>query len=315
MTEQDLLAELQPLPPDHRSGFVALIGKPNVGKSTLLNAWLGTRLAAVSPRPQTTRNRLLGILTRDDAQVIFVDTPGIHRPRTKLGDYMVDVAQKAIPDADVILFVVDSEFKPTEADRHVADMLAEVQTAPVLLAMNKIDLVPPQQLAERVADCEALGRFAGSVAISALHGNGMPALLGHIIDLLPVGPRFYPADQISDLQERFIASELIREQVMRAMRQEIPHATAVVVQDFAERSNRTLYISAHIFVEKDTQKGIIIGREGQQLKRIGQAARIALQDFFHQKVYVELWVKVRKDWRRKDALLKQFGYDRKQAGH
>jgi len=307
----DLLADLASVGEGHRSGFVALIGKPNVGKSTLLNAWLETRLAAVSPRPQTTRNRLLGILTRDDAQVVFVDTPGIHRPRTKLGDYMVDVAQRAIPDADLILFLVDVSHPPTQADRRVADLLMAGAEAPVILVLNKMDAAQPERLEEHADAFRVLGAFAGEATISALNGDGSPELLERVVSLLPLGPRYYPAEQISDQQERFIAAELIREQAMRALRDEIPHATAVVVQEFTERKNGTLYIAANIFVEKDSQKGIVIGKRGAQLKRIGQAARTALQDFFHCKVYVELWVKVRKDWRRKDNLLRQMGYDRR----
>ena len=304
----------QDLPPDHRSGFVALIGKPNVGKSTLLNTWLGTRLAPVSPKPQTTRNRLLGILTREDAQIVFVDTPGIHRPRTKLGDYMVEVARQAIPDADLILFLVDLSHPPTRADRAVADLLAEVRDIPVILVMNKRDLVKPERLGEHCRAFEILGSFAASYTICALNGDGCPELLERAISGLPLGPRYYPEDQLSDQQERFIASELIREQVMRFLEDEIPHATAVVVQEFSERPNGTLYVAANIFVEKDSQKGIVIGRQGGMLKRIGQAARTALQDFFHCKVYVELWVKVRKNWRRKDNLLRQLGYERKKRG-
>ena len=309
--DMDLLADLDSVGEEHRSGFVALIGKPNVGKSTLLNAWLETRLAAVSPRPQTTRNRLLGILTRDDAQVVFVDTPGIHRPRTKLGDYMVDVARRAIPDADLILFLVDVSHPPTQADRRVADLLMAGAEAPVILVLNKMDAADPGRLEEHAEAFRILGAFSGEATISALHGDGSPELLQRVVALLPVGPRYYPAEQISDQQERFIAAELIREQAMRELRDEIPHATAVVVQEFNERKNGTLYIAANIFVEKDSQKGIVIGKRGAQLKRIGQAARIALQDFFHCKVYVELWVKVRKDWRRKDNLLRQMGYDKR----
>ena len=309
--DSDLLADLTSVGEGHRSGFAALIGKPNVGKSTLLNAWLGTRLAAVSPKPQTTRNRLLGILTRDDAQVIFVDTPGIHRPRTKLGSYMVDVARRAIPDADVILFLVDVSHPPTQADRRVADLLMAGAEVPVILVLNKVDAVDPKRLEEHSAAFGILGAFSWTTAISALTGAGSAELLERTIALLPAGPRYYPAEQISDQQERFIASELIREQAMRSLRDEIPHATAVVVQEFVRRPNGTLYISANIFVEKDSQKGIVIGRKGGQLKQIGQAARMALQDFFHCKVYVELWVKVRKDWRRKDDLLRQFGYSKR----
>lgn len=305
--ETDLLS-LDNLPPDHRSGFVALVGKPNVGKSTLLNAWLGAKIAAVSPKPQTTRNRLLGILTRDDAQVIFVDTPGIHLPRTKLGDYMVDEARRAIPDADVVLFLVDASTPPTQADVAIAELLRAMRPPCVILTLNKADLAAPEALeAHRIA-YEALGPFADSRAISALDGNQRDQLLELVVAQLPQGPRYYPADQLSDQQERFVAAELIREQALNILEQEVPHALAVLVDEFKERPNHVTYIAATLYVEKDSQKGIVIGREGGMLKRIGKAARLALEEFLDGPVYVELWVKVRKNWRSNERDLRQFGY-------
>ncbi|MHB0858362.1 MAG: GTPase Era [Anaerolineae bacterium] len=306
MDEQGGLLFGEELPPDHRSGFVALVGKPNVGKSTLLNAWLGQKVAAVSPKPQTTRNRLLGILTRPDAQAIFVDTPGIHLPRTKLGDYMVNAAKQAIPDADVVLFLVDVSEPPDEADRQIAQLMAGSKV-PVVMVQNKIDLVPEEEREAKRATYAALGDFE-TTAISALAGEDRDALLERVIGLLPTGPRYYPEDQLTDQEERFIAAELVREQILKLLSQEVPHAVAVVVQDFKERTEDLLYISATIYTEKDSQKGIVIGAKGATLKRIGRDARAELESFFERKVYLELWVKVRKNWRRDDQQLRQFGY-------
>jgi len=305
--EQGLIFQ-QELPPNHRSGFVTLAGKPNVGKSTLLNAWLDFRIAAVSPKPQTTRNRLLGILTRPDAQAIFVDTPGIHLPRTKLGEYMVATAKRAIPDADVVVFMVDISKPPSRADREIAGLLERLRGVPVVLAMNKVDLVPPKEIKTRRAAFEDLMTSDESLCVSALTGYNRRDLLEAIIARLPLGPRYYPEGQLTDQPERFIASELIREQVLRLLQQEVPHAVAVLVEDFKERANGTIYISATIYTEKASQKGIVIGRQGTMLKRIGRDARIALEQFLDHKVYLELWVKVRKNWRRNEGYLRQLGY-------
>ncbi len=296
------------LPEGHKSGFVALVGKPNVGKSTLLNRWMGLKLAAVTPKPQTTRTRLQGILTRDDAQIIFVDTPGIHRPRTALGDYMVDTARQAVPDADLVLFMVDLSVPPNAADEHVAQLVAQYVSIPAILVMNKADLVPPEELEERCQAYAALGQFDHLVVISAENGQGVDALLELVVERLPEGPRFYPTEQITDQPERFIAAELIREQVLLHLRQEVPHAVAVLVQEFKRRENGVLYISAEIYTERDSQKGIVIGAGGAMLRRIGSAARASLEGFFGQQVYVDLWVKVRKDWRSNTTYLKQLGY-------
>ena len=299
---------LDTVSPDHRSGFVALVGKPNVGKSTLLNAWLGMKLAAVSPRPQTTRNRLLGIYTVPEAQVIFVDTPGIHLPHSRLQEYMVTAARRSVPDADLALFLVDLSTPPNEADRAVAELVLSQRRLPVILAMNKVDLVDSGELAARRAAYEALGEFAAVAPISALTGAGCPELLQEIIAHLPPGPRFYPADQVTDQQERFIAGELIREQAMRLLSQELPHAVAVQVDDFKERDNGVIFISATLYVEKDSQKGIVIGRGGSMLKRIGANARKELQELLDARVFMELWVKVHHNWRRDEQFLRRLGY-------
>jgi GTP-binding protein Era len=295
------------LSPDHRSGYVALMGKPNVGKSTLLNAWMGYKIAAVSPKPQTTRTRMLGILTEPKAQIIFVDTPGIHVPRTKLGDYMVATARRAVPDADVVLFIVDMAEPPTRADEELAELVKRVKY-PVILVLNKVDLVPIER-AETLYDAyTALGEFDETVQISALTGFGVDELLDMVRSKLPYGPRYYPADQVTDQQERFVAAELIREQFLRLLAQEVPHALAVVVDEFKERSNGSLYISANVFTEKESQKGIVIGRGGSMLKKVGREARQALEEFFEKPVYVDLWVKVRKNWRRSASDLSELGY-------
>jgi len=293
---------------DHRSGFVALVGKPNVGKSTLLNAWLPAKLAPVSPKPQTTRSNLRGILTRPDAQIIFVDTPGIHLPHNKLGEYMVKAAQTVLADADVLVFVVDVCGPPAVSDLEIARRLMQVRT-PIVLALNKMDLVAPEDLLSNWKAYESLGEYDDSIGISATEGNNLDTLLEAIIVRLPLGPRYYPPSQLSDQSERWIASEIIREQVLRELSEEVPHSVAVVVQDYNERENGALYISAYIYAEKESQKGIVIGRGGRMLKKIGRGARREIEQFSQRRVYLDLWVKVRKNWRRRDQDLREFGYD------
>jgi GTP-binding protein Era len=298
------------LPPDHRSGFVAVVGRPNVGKSTLLNGWLGQKIAAVSPKPQTTRQRLMGILTSDDAQVIFFDTPGLHRPQHQLGRFMVDQAQQALPDADVICLVVDGSAAPSGADRIVAqDIAARASDAAVILIVNKVDLMTASQVAERVAAYRALLPGAADwVVLSALDAAGLADGLARIVRLLPLGPRYYPEDQVTDLQERFIAAEMIREQVLLHTHQEVPHSAAVLVDEFKERPDGVVYISATIYVERDSQKGIILGKNGQLIKQIGQGARGQIEELVDGKVYLELWVKVWEQWRKNDRWLRELGY-------
>jgi len=306
------------LPPDHRSGFVAVIGKPNVGKSTLINAWLGEKIAIVSPKPQTTRHRLRGILTRPDAQIIFVDTPGIHQPRHKLGEFMVETAAKSIPDADVVLFMVDVSEMPTAEDEQIAQLIEEHGQSPVVLVLNKADLLPPDKVQphstayfklvkhDAWVECEAYRNQW--MMISATRGDNRDKLLDMVVARLPQGPRYYPADQLTDQTMRFIAAELIREQVLRFVRQEVPHAVAVVVEEWKQRREDLTYIGANIFVEKDSQKGIIIGEGGRMLKRIGRAAREEIERLVGNRVYLELWVKVRAKWRRDEQELRRLGY-------
>ena len=306
------------LPPDHRSGFVAVIGKPNVGKSTLINAWLGEKIAIVSPKPQTTRHRLRGILTRPDAQIIFVDTPGIHQPRHKLGEFMVETATKSIPDADVVLLLVDVSEMPTAEDEQIAQLLKEHGTAPVILVLNKADLLPPDKVQphsdayfklvkhDAWVECEAYRNQW--MMISATRGDNRDELLDMIVARLPEGPRYYPSDQLTDQTMRFIAAELIREQVLRFVHQEVPHAVAVAVEEWKQRRENLTYIGATVYVEKDSQKGIIIGQGGSMLKRIGQAARKEIERLVGSRVYLDLWVKVRKKWRKDEDELRCLGY-------
>jgi len=296
------------LPPDHRAGFVTLVGRPSVGKSTLLNAYIGQKVAIVSHKPQTTRNRILGILTRPDAQIIFVDTPGIHQPMHKLGEYMVKTAQRAVPDADVVLFLVDVSVLPTEEDRMVAEFLAKKCSSPVILVLNKMDLLPPDKVTPHSEAYFALGQFADWMMISAVRGQNLDRLLDKVIARLPLGPRYYPAGQVTDLTERFIAAELIREQVLHFLHQEVPYAIAVVIEEFKERRPGLTYIAATIYVEKESQKGIVIGAKGEMLKKIGAAAREEIERMLETKVFLELWVKVRPKWRKDAAALREIGY-------
>jgi GTPase len=295
----------------HRAGYVAVVGRPNVGKSTLMNAFLGEKVAIVSPKPQTTRDRQLGILTRSDAQIVFVDTPGLHQPNTKLGEYMVDVASEALVDADVILFIVDVSVRPGDADKLIAEKIArEAGAIPVVLAMNKADLIKPSQALPHQAGYHELLPNAEPITLSALTGDGQVRLLETIIDLLPEGPRFFPADQITDVQLRDNVSDLIREKVLRLFEQEIPHAVAVQVDEFKERGDNLTYIAATIYVERDSQKGILIGRSGQMLKKVGELSRPELEDILGTKVFLELWVKVMKNWRKDEKALRRLGYRR-----
>jgi len=307
--------DLDATPPGHRSGFVAVIGRPNVGKSTLMNRLVGQKVAIVSPKPQTTRSRILGILTREDFQAIFVDTPGIHRPRHKLGRAMVATATRAIPDADVVLFMVDVSVPPTGQDRAIAKLIREQTQSPVILVLNKMDLLPPEKVQPHTeAYWEVVtemgeGRGGGWMMTVATEGTNLDDLLELIVAALPEGPRYYPSDQVTDQTEREIGAELIREQVLRHVRQEVPHAVAVVVEEFKERGGDVVYVGANIFVERDSQKGIIIGKRGQMLRRIGSAARQEIERMTGGQVYLDLWVKVRKGWRRDGRALRHLGYD------
>ncbi|HYN88868.1 MAG TPA: GTPase Era [Ardenticatenaceae bacterium] len=298
---------LEELPAGHRSGFVAVVGQPNVGKSTLMNQMVGEKIAIVTPRPQTTRRRILGILTQPDAQVIFIDTPGIHDPRDRLGQYMVDWAFEAIPDADLVLFLVDLSAPPNAKDREIAEALA-ASRVPALLVLNKADLVPSEAREARAAAYRALAGWKDSIILSLQDPADIVRLKEMIVARLPEGPRFYPEDQLSDQQERTIVAELIREQALLQLEDEIPHAIDVQVDEFKERENDVIYVSANVIVERDAHKGIVIGARGRMLKAIGAAARPEIERFLGKRVYLELWVKVRPKWRRDEQLLKRWGY-------
>jgi len=261
---------LEGTPPGHRSGFVALMGRPNVGKSTLLNQILRQKVTIVSSKPQTTRTRIAGILTRDDMQIIFLDTPGIHRPHHQLGQAMVTAATGAIPDADVILFVVDVSQRPSEEDLMTARAIRQGTQRPVILTLNKMDKLPPELVTEHTeAYWELIPDHASWMMISAIKGENLDKLVKSIAEYLPEGPRFYPHDQITDQTERAIVAELVREQVLRKTRLEVPHAVAVTVEEFKERDSGAFYILANIHVERNSQKSILIGKRGQMLHKIG----------------------------------------------
>jgi GTPase len=287
------------------SGFVALVGKPNVGKSTLLNALLGQKIAIVSPKPQTTRVAQRGILNLEAAQIIFVDTPGIHDPRTKLGSFMVEQARRSIPDADVVCFVVDLSTPPNRTEQRIAD-LARRSRAPRILVLNKLDQRPRGGVNFLDAYRE-LGPWDMEVAVSALRRKGLETLVDELVRRLPAGPPLYPVDQITDQSEREHAAELVREQVLRFIEQEVPHGVAVEVEEWEEKG-QAVYIRMTIYVEKDSQKGILIGAAGAMLKRIGSGARRGIEETIGRQVYLELWVKVRPNWRDDSSSLHWLGY-------
>jgi GTP-binding protein Era len=290
---------------DYRSGFVAIIGRPNVGKSTLMNALLGQKVAIVSPKPQTTRLPIRGILTRPDAQVVFVDTPGIHDPRTRLSSFMVEQARRAIPDADVICFVVDITAPPNRQDRRIAAMINKVRV-PRILVLNKVDR--QQRAGQQHLDAyRELADWDMEVAISALRQKGLETLVDEIVRRLPVGPPLYPADQVTDQNIRERAAELVREQVLRYTEQEVPHSVAVEVEEWRDEAHAT-YMRMTIYVEKDSQKGILIGAGGAMLKQIGSAARQQIEALLGRTVFLDLWVKARENWRDDPSSLRWLGY-------
>ncbi len=298
-----------PLPEGHRSGFVALIGRPNVGKSTLVNALVGHKVAIVSPRPQTTRNRITGIRTEPGYQLIFIDTPGIHnRLSHRLNEIMVREAKAAIPDADVILFVVDVSSSPHDDDRTIAHLLRG-RERPTLFVLNKMDALPLETAEGRIqAYWSLFPEYTDSMPTSALRGTNVDRLLEHILDYIPEGPRYYPSDQITDQTEHQIAAELIREALFGYTREEIPHSAAVLIEDYHPRENGIFYVSARIWVERDSQKAIVIGQGGRRLKQIGSAARQELERFIGGQVYLDLWVKTQPKWRDHAARLRELGF-------
>lgn len=293
----------------YKSGFISIIGRPNVGKSTFLNRVIGQKIAIMSDKPQTTRNKVQGVLTTDDSQMIFIDTPGIHKPKHKLGDFMLKVSKNTLREVDVIMFMVNAEQKLGKGDEFILEML-EGNPTPVFLVINKIDQVHPDELMGIIDSYKERYDFAEIVPISALQGNNVENLLATLIKYLPEGPQYYPADQVTDHPERFIISELIREKVLHLTREEIPHSIAVVIDKIRrdEENEGKIRVAATIIVERDSQKGIVIGKRGALLKEVGIRARKDIEMLLGSKVYLELWVKVQKDWRNKSTHLRDFGF-------
>ncbi len=291
----------------HKAGFVAVVGKPNVGKSTLVNKLVGEKIAIVSPKPQTTRRIVRGILTRPEAQIIFVDTPGITTPHQQLGKVMVEAATNVLDDVDLVIFLTDGARMPDDDDTRIGKLLNSRTRAPVLLALNKTDLLKPDFVKDVTEAHWQLTRHADWMRISATRGDNCDKLLGQIIERLPAGPEFYPADQITDQNLQAMAAELIREQVLLQTRQEIPHAVAVAIESWEEPRENLTRITATIYVERDSQKGIVIGARGAMLKQIGQNARAEIEAWVGHQIYLELWVKVWENWRERETSLRRLG--------
>jgi GTP-binding protein Era len=292
-----------------KSGFVAVMGRPNVGKSTLINALLQQKIAAVSPRPQTTRKRQMGILTLEDAQVIFVDTPGVHQPLHKLGENMNQEAADTLQESDQILLVVDVSQPPTSEDRMLVDLLHNLRrTVPVILALNKMDLPDGQTLEDNRQTFIKLVPESEAISISATSQTNLDQLLAAIIARMPEGPPFFPENQVTDLYERDIAADLIREAALHLLREEVPHGIAIRIDQYVERNSHGAYIEATIFVERESHKPIVIGQGGSMLKKIGMMARQEIESMSGRKVYLRLRVKVRKNWRDDERVLRWFGF-------
>ena len=294
----------------HKSGFVALVGRPNVGKSTLMNRLIGQKVAITSAKPQTTRNKISGIYTEDDMQVVFVDTPGIFKSHSDLDEYMDKASLSSLKDVDLVMFMVDAK-EAGKGEEYVAGLLKDLDI-PVFLVINKIDQVHPNELLPIIDSYQAVCQFAEFLPISARQGNGVDDLLKTLKDYLPEGPQYYASDEVTDRPEYFVVAEMIREQILRLTDQEVPHSTAVWVDQMNQRINGKLQIDATIFVEKDGQKRIIIGQRGAMIKQIGMRSRKEIENLLGEKVNLKLWVKVRRNWRQDPAFLKSIGYDKKE---
>lgn len=295
---------------DYKSGFVTLIGRPNVGKSTLMNQLIGQKIAITSNKPQTTRNRIQTVLTTDDGQIVFVDTPGIHKAKNKLGEYMVNVAERTLNEVDVVLWLVEPTTFIGAGEQHIISQLKKV-TTPVVLVINKIDSVKKEDVLPAIAAYKDVYDFAEIVPVSARNGDNTDELVKVIMKYLPYGPQFYDEDTITDQPERQIVAELIREKALRLLDDEIPHGIAVVIEQMKERSNGIIDIEASIVCERESHKGIIIGKGGSMLKKIGTVARREIENMMETKVNLQLWVKVRKEWRDSELYMKNYGYDQK----
>ncbi len=293
--------------PAYKSGFVTLIGRPNVGKSTLMNQLIGQKIAITSNKPQTTRNRIQTVYTSEEGQIVFVDTPGIHKAKNKLGNYMVNVAERTLSEVDVILWLVEPSNFIGAGERHIIEQLQKVHT-PVILVINKVDTVKREELLPYIDTYRKQMEFQEIVPVSALKGENTDTLISCIMKYLPYGPAFYDEDTVTDQPTRQIVAELIREKALRLLEEEIPHGIAVSIEQMRYRKN-ICDIEATIVCERDSHKGIIIGKGGSMLKRIGSAARPDIEDLLEQQVNLQLWVKVKKDWRDSDFLMKNFGYN------
>lgn len=291
---------------EYKSGFVTVIGRPNVGKSTLINKIIGQKIAITSDKPQTTRSRIQCILTLDDAQIIFLDTPGIHKPKFKLGEYMLKAAEGTLKEVDTIFFVIDATEKFGGGEKYILERLSAT-TKPVILVVNKVDLIEREKLLPIIADYSTRRDFAAVVPISATEGTNVDALIDETKKFLPEGVQYYPAEMVTDQPERLIIAELIREKILHATQDEVPHSIAVDLEEFTPRDNGTIFIRATIYVERDSQKGILIGKGGAMLKQVGAAARPEIEMLLGSKIFLDLWVKVKRDWRNSVGALNQLG--------
>lgn len=293
----------------YKSGFITIIGRPNVGKSTFMNQVIGQKIAIMSDKAQTTRNKIQGVLTEKDAQIVFIDTPGIHKPKHRLGDFMVQIAENTLNEVDVVLFMIDAKEGYGRGDQYILERLQNVKK-PVFLIINKIDLIHPDDLFPLIDQYKDKCNFEEIIPISALAGNNVAHLVNTLKQHLPEGPQYYPADQITDHPERFIISEFVREKVLHLTKEEIPHSIAVVLENVEKRESNAVYIQATIITERSSQKGILIGKQGSMLKNIGKEARKDIEGLLGTKVYLELWVKVKKDWRNRQSSLTEYGYSK-----
>lgn len=294
-----------------KSGFITLIGRTNVGKSSLLNKIAGRKVAIMSDKPQTTRNRILFVFNRENSQVIFLDTPGIHKPKHRLGEQLVQVALRTLHDVDAILFLVEAGQPPGPGDKFIMNRFQGLKT-PILLIINKIDLVKREELLPLMEQYSKLYNFSEIIPVSALTGENLSSLLGTVENYLPPGPKYYPDDVVTDRPETFIMAELVREKVLQLTSQEIPHSVAVIIEGLEERPNEIVAVRAVIYTERESQKGILIGKGGRMLKKIGEMARQEIESLLGSKIYLSLWVKVKQGWRNKEEQLWSLGYRSKE---
>ena len=293
-----------------KSGFVSIIGRPNVGKSTLLNRIVGQKVAIMSDVPQTTRNKIQGVVTSDDSQIVFIDTPGIHKPQTRLNDFMLKSAYSTFNEVDLVLFMVNAAEKRGAGDNFILEKLKNLRT-PKFLVINKIDQVKPEELLKIIMDYTSGNEFNEVIPISAIQGNNVDEMMVTIKKYMPEGPQFYPDDQVTDHPEYFVVSEFIREKILQLTKEEVPHSVAVVVESMLRNEDDKVHVHATIIVDRTSQKGIIIGKGGKMLKEIGVRARRDIEAMLGDKIYLELWVKVQKDWRDKQSYLQDYGYRQK----